>query len=99
MIPTMKRPKTAIAVALVALLFAADQSFAQAEANRPPNSSDNGGDNGGANIAASPEQIRPLLLGDTIPSVTVADIEGTSLNLRDVVSGQPTILIFYRGGW
>ena len=40
-------------------------------------------------VPEKPEDISPLLIGETIPDI----------NLPKAVSGAPTILIFYRGGW
>lgn len=49
--------------------------------------------------AASADEVSPLLISSKIPDVTVKDIDGNDVNLRAAVSKQPTILIFYRGGW
>lgn len=49
--------------------------------------------------AASPTEIRPLLLGSEVPSVAVRDVDGKDADLRAVVAGKPTLLVFYRGGW
>ncbi|MCA9522972.1 MAG: hypothetical protein KC609_18485 [Myxococcales bacterium] len=45
------------------------------------------------------ETVCPLLPGQSIPSVTVRDIDGKSRDLAAVVRKQPTLLIVYRGGW
>ena len=50
-------------------------------------------------IADTQEEIRPLLVGAHIPSVTLTSSDGTPVNLNEVVAKQPSILIFYRGGW
>jgi hypothetical protein len=50
-------------------------------------------------IADSPETIRPLLIGASIPSITLARVEGNPVALADVIARQPSIIIFYRGGW
>lgn len=52
-----------------------------------------------ANVAASAEEIRPLLVGSAVPSVTVRTIDGTEVDLREVVLQKPSVLVFYRGGW
>jgi cytochrome oxidase Cu insertion factor (SCO1/SenC/PrrC family) len=49
--------------------------------------------------AASPTEIRPLLLGTEVPTVAVRGIDGEDADLRAVVAGKPTLLVFYRGGW
>ncbi len=50
-------------------------------------------------IPGSPREICPLLIGDTVPAVTVASVDGAPVGLTEVISGKPTVLIFYRGGW
>ena len=50
-------------------------------------------------IAESPEQIRPLMIGAHIPDVTLVTPDHQPVVLRDAVARQPTILIYYRGGW
>lgn len=49
-------------------------------------------------IAPSSRLIRPVLIGDSLPNVSVATIEGKTVSLRTICS-KPTVLIFYRGGW
>ncbi len=51
------------------------------------------------NYANSAEEVTPLLISSEIPDVTVKNIEGEIVNLRDIVREQPAILVFYRGGW
>ncbi|MGH2624348.1 MAG: peroxiredoxin-like family protein, partial [Sphingobacterium sp.] len=51
------------------------------------------------NIPERPEDISPLLVGETIPTVTLQDAKGMPFDLNKAVSSKPTILIFYRGGW
>jgi len=48
---------------------------------------------------AQPEPQQPLAAGDRIPAAGLRDAEGRAVDLRSEVQGQPTILIFYRGGW
>ena len=50
-------------------------------------------------VAASPQGIRPLLIGAQVPEVTVRNAEGAEVALADVFRKEPTILIVYRGGW
>lgn len=52
-----------------------------------------------AEVPDSPRGIRPLLIGATIPQVTVKDAKGADVDLSDVFRKEPTILIVYRGGW
>jgi peroxiredoxin len=44
-------------------------------------------------------QIRPLLIGAPVPDVTLRDATGAARPLRAALGGQPTVLVFYRGGW
>ena len=50
-------------------------------------------------VADAPENIRPILIGATIPNLSLADLDGMPVRLMDLVSRKPTILIYYRGGW
>jgi len=50
-------------------------------------------------VAASPEQVHPLLIGSEIPELTLTAADGKTVDLRRLTSEQRTILIFYRGGW
>ncbi len=50
-------------------------------------------------VAASPQEICPLLVGDSVPELTLATIDGGAFNLNDAIKKKPTVLIFYRGGW
>ena len=49
--------------------------------------------------ARSPDSIRPLLIGATVPSVTLAGDDGKAVELGEVLSRKPTVVVFYRGGW
>ena len=50
-------------------------------------------------LAASAEQVRPLLLGSKMPEVALRTTDGKQTSLRAQVDGKPAILVFYRGGW
>ncbi len=52
-----------------------------------------------SDIPQNPEDISPLLVGETIPDVSLKTVSGELLNLRAEVAKKPTILVFYRGGW
>ena len=54
---------------------------------------------GQSRVAASAEEIRPLLPGAKIPSVALQRLDGPECDLLKEVSRQRSILIFYRGGW
>lgn len=49
--------------------------------------------------AASAEQVKPLQTGDTAPDVTLTNADGMAFPLKKLLKNQPTVLIFYRGGW
>lgn len=49
--------------------------------------------------AESAEDIQPLLVGASVPDVTVHDLDGKPVSLRAELTRKPTAVIFYRGGW
>ncbi len=50
-------------------------------------------------VPLKPEDISPLLVGETIPAMTLPDAAGKPTDLQALIAQKPTILIFYRGGW
>lgn len=53
-----------------------------------------------AEIALKPEQIKPLLNGQSVPAgLQVQDSAGKNVDLSALLTQQKTILVFYRGGW
>lgn len=50
-------------------------------------------------IASSPFEVRPLLIGQKVPKLTLITVEGEDFDLNKAIEDQVTILIFYRGGW
>lgn len=50
-------------------------------------------------VAASPAEIQPVKVGDIIPDVMLTNADGLRFNLKKLIKNQPTVLIFYRGGW
>jgi peroxiredoxin len=50
-------------------------------------------------IPQKPEDISPLLIGETIPDLKLLTMDGVSFDLKAEVAKKPTILVFYRGGW
>jgi len=44
------------------------------------------------------QSVKPLLIGDSIPDVSLQSAEGESINLTDF-NRENTLFIFYRGGW
>lgn len=53
----------------------------------------------GGELAAAPDQIRPILLGSPMPDVALHTLTGQPTTLKAQVGGKPTVLVFYRGGW
>ncbi len=50
-------------------------------------------------IPAKPEDISPLLIGETVPNVNLKTIDKGTESLRKKVAEKNTILIFFRGSW
>jgi len=50
-------------------------------------------------VAASPEQVRPLKVNDHAAIANLRDIRGELIDIASLYASQPIILIFYRGGW
>lgn len=50
-------------------------------------------------IPDKPEDISPLLVGETIPDVNLVTVAGETIALKAEIAKKPTILVFYRGGW
>jgi hypothetical protein len=53
----------------------------------------------GKNIASSPETVRPLLIGASVPDLVLQTGEAKPFDLNKALAGKPTMLILYRGGW
>ena len=54
---------------------------------------------GSKKVAASAEEVCPLLVGQKIPIVQLKTHDGADFDLNAAVAQKPTVLIFYRGGW
>jgi peroxiredoxin len=52
-----------------------------------------------AQAPAKPEDISPLLVGEEVPGVSLQLVGGGSIRLNELVKKQPSIIVFYRGGW
>lgn len=52
-----------------------------------------------SDLPAKPEDIAPLLIGETMPEVQVTQMDGSKTDVGTVLNGKKTIMIFYRGGW
>jgi peroxiredoxin len=51
-----------------------------------------------AQIADAPENVSPLLIGEKIPNIELANVEGKKIE-TDKILNKKTVLIVYRGGW
>ena len=52
-----------------------------------------------AEFPDSPDQVKPLEIGRTVPQVTVQTVDGEPVQLDKLTWGTPSVIIFYRGGW
>ena len=50
-------------------------------------------------IFASAGDVHPLLIGAAVPNLVLQTPDGKAFDLNQSVKEQPTVLIFYRGGW
>ena len=50
-------------------------------------------------VASSADSVRPLLIGATVPAVALESVDGKAVDLGEVLSRKPTVVVFYRGGW
>jgi peroxiredoxin len=50
-------------------------------------------------IPASPQDVCPLLTGSAVPAFTLLAANGEPVDLNVSIRRQPTIMVFYRGGW
>lgn len=49
--------------------------------------------------AKSAAEAKPLSVGDSIPNVNLTNADGLDVPLMRLVKNQPSVIIFYRGGW
>ncbi len=50
-------------------------------------------------VAPSAAEVKPLGVGATVPDVSLTNADGLDFPLSRLLKNQPTVLIFYRGGW
>ena len=50
-------------------------------------------------VAASPQDVCPLLVGMRISQLTLGTAGGAPFDLAAALSAKPAVLVFYRGGW
>ncbi|WP_053980366.1 peroxiredoxin-like family protein [Marinagarivorans algicola] len=49
--------------------------------------------------AQNADEIRPILIGQEMPKITLTTPEGKPFDLNKAMAQKPTLLVFYRGGW
>ncbi|MCL3778931.1 redoxin domain-containing protein [Prolixibacteraceae bacterium JC049] len=52
-----------------------------------------------AQVAQTPEEVKPLKVGQTIPTEFAKTIASNNQSLFKAIQQKPTVLIFYRGTW
>ena len=52
-----------------------------------------------ADIPQSANEVCPLLIGDSVPILTLKTAQGKAFDLNAAIAKKPTVLFFYRGGW
>ena len=52
-----------------------------------------------AQYAANPTDIKPLLVGQAVPDIMLADGNNNSKSLHNAIGDKPTLIMFYRGDW
>ncbi|HVW22854.1 MAG TPA: peroxiredoxin-like family protein [Opitutaceae bacterium] len=52
-----------------------------------------------AALPASEGAVRPIGVGSPAPTAVLTSLDGKPVDLAAVFAAQPTILVFYRGGW
>lgn len=52
-----------------------------------------------AQIAETPQEVSPLLIGEKVPDTEITSADNITSSLMELVRKQPTLLLFYRGGW
>ena len=50
-------------------------------------------------IATAMDELKIPQPGSTAPSANIFNSEGQQVSLAEIISGKPTLLIFFRGGW
>ena len=52
-----------------------------------------------SDVPISPQDVFSVLTGTAIPTVTLRTVDGEAFDLNSAVRQQPSVLVFYRGGW
>lgn len=52
-----------------------------------------------AQLPEKAEDVSPLLIGENIPDIALKTTNSKNVSVADILSKQPTVMLFYRGGW
>ena len=52
-----------------------------------------------AQVADSPVNLKPLLIGAKFPEASLQSLDSNFVNIHERLKVKPTVIIFYRGGW
>ena len=52
-----------------------------------------------AQFAASSTDVKPLMVSQAVPDITLEDGNGAAKSLHSAIGDKPTLLVFYRGDW
>jgi peroxiredoxin len=50
-----------------------------------------------AQIPSKPEDILPILIGETMPKGTLLTTEGKTISIDSIIT-KPSVIVFYKGG-
>lgn len=50
-------------------------------------------------VAMNASEAKPLSKGSKAPNVILQTVDGKQEDLKSILGGKPTVLVFYRGGW
>lgn len=50
-------------------------------------------------IPDDPRNVNPVEVGSTLPDPSLESVSGEQQSLKDIVRGQKSVIIFYRGSW
>ncbi len=50
-------------------------------------------------VAPNADEVHPILVGMKVPDVTLTEVDGKPVRLYSFLEKNPTVLVFYRGGW
>lgn len=52
-----------------------------------------------AAVPSDANEVNPVEVGSTAPNVTLTKADGAQVELHELVSENPAVIVFYRGGW